>query len=158
MCYIRHLPEIVTRPSSCVDLLLCLNALKLAGSPELLQWGVHWPGHLWLPGGHTAGALHWLLSEERTREGNHFTDLHTDSDPVQQDLKKSFSLLSVSCWLTSTWLMEQWQNSCRAKGLQLCVRTSKAYNILFWYESFRCCDEPHVTVKAFLLWNDFSVM
>lgn len=94
MCYIRHLPEIVTRPSSCVDLLLCLNALKLAGSPELLQWGVHWPGHLWLPGGHTAGALHWLLSEERTREGNHFTDLHTDSDPVQQDFKKN---LLASC-------------------------------------------------------------
>lgn len=45
--------------------------------------------------------------------------------------KKSFSLLSVSCCITSTWLMEQQQNSCCAKGLQLCVRTSRAYNILF---------------------------
>ena len=47
---------------------LGVNTFNLAGSPELLQRGVHWPGHLWLLGGHTAGALQRLLVVQSVKD------------------------------------------------------------------------------------------
>lgn len=61
-------------------MLLGINVFNLAGSPELLQRGVHWPGHLWLLGGHTAGALQWLLVVQSVKdERGRMCQRHTGS-------------------------------------------------------------------------------